>query len=112
MARTTGYTCVAAANLLLTEGFARKGVCPPEYIGDDPQNLAFLFSYLEERGVTYRKNIACGERGKADMSGGFIRNQYATTHVIIYCRISVIPDQSTADLKSGQNWRLPGPCPG
>ena len=54
MARTTGYTCTAAANLLLDGKFSRKGICPPEYVGKDEENFKFIMDYLKNRGVDYR----------------------------------------------------------
>lgn len=53
MARTTGYTCTAVANLVLEEKFTEKGVLPPEFVGTDPENFRFIINYLEERGVHY-----------------------------------------------------------
>ncbi len=53
MARTTGYTCTAAANLVLTGRFTRKGICPPEYLGEDEKHVDFIHQYLKERGVKY-----------------------------------------------------------
>lgn len=54
MARTTGYTCTAAANLVLDEKFSRKGICPPEYLGEDENNFQFVMDHLQSRGVIYR----------------------------------------------------------
>jgi saccharopine dehydrogenase-like NADP-dependent oxidoreductase len=54
MARTTGYTCTAAVNLLLDGKFSRKGICPPEYLGEEPGNFQFVINYLKDRGVQYR----------------------------------------------------------
>lgn len=53
MARTTGYTCTAAANLVLEKMFSRKGVCPPEYLGEDENNFRRIMNHLQARGVTY-----------------------------------------------------------
>jgi lysine 6-dehydrogenase len=53
MARTTGYTCTAAANLLLDGDFSTIGVNPPEYLGEAEGNLTYILKYLEERGVIY-----------------------------------------------------------
>ena len=53
MARTTGYTCTAAANLLLDSGFSEYGVHPPETLGAGADNLAYILKYLDERGVRY-----------------------------------------------------------
>ena len=54
MARTTGYTCTAVANLLIEGRFTHKGICPPEYVGAEEGALEFILGYLEERGVKYR----------------------------------------------------------
>lgn len=54
MARTTGYTCTAAANLVLTGKFSRKGICPPEYLGEAEENFRFILAYLQSRGVHYK----------------------------------------------------------
>ncbi len=53
MARTTGYTCTAVANLVLDGKFSRKGIFPPEYLGEDESNFLFIRNYLSERGVIY-----------------------------------------------------------
>jgi lysine 6-dehydrogenase len=53
MARTTGYTCTAAVNLILEGKFNRKGICPPEYFGEDKSCFDFIISYLKEREVIY-----------------------------------------------------------
>ncbi|HYI76305.1 MAG TPA: saccharopine dehydrogenase C-terminal domain-containing protein [Chryseolinea sp.] len=53
MARTTGYTCTAAVNLILEGKFARKGISPPEFLGEDESNFHFIMNYLKERGVVY-----------------------------------------------------------
>jgi len=53
MARTTGYTCTAVANLVLTGQFSRKGISPPEYLGEDSQNVDFVLQYLKERNIIY-----------------------------------------------------------
>ncbi len=54
MARTTGYTCTAAVNLLLDGKFIRKGINPPEYLGEAENDFLFILDYLKQRGVTYR----------------------------------------------------------
>lgn len=54
MARTTGYTCTAAVNLVLDGKFARKGICPPEFLGEEEGNFLFMLNYLKERGVIYQ----------------------------------------------------------
>ena len=54
MARTTGYTCTAAVNLVLAGKFSRKGICPPEYLGEDEENFRFVLAHLQSRGVQYK----------------------------------------------------------
>lgn len=54
MARTTGYTCTAAVHLVLDGKFTRKGICPPEYLGEDEGNFRFVWEYLKQRGVMYK----------------------------------------------------------
>jgi len=39
--------------LLLENRFTRKGVCPPEYLGEDQKNFRFIIDYLKERNVCY-----------------------------------------------------------
>ncbi len=55
MSRTTGYTCTAAANLILEGKFSDKGVFPPELVGGKGDCFEFVMKYLAERGVVYRK---------------------------------------------------------
>jgi saccharopine dehydrogenase-like NADP-dependent oxidoreductase len=53
MARTTGYTCTAAVHLVAHEAFNRKGICPPEYLGEEEEHFQFVLKYLQERNVHY-----------------------------------------------------------
>jgi lysine 6-dehydrogenase len=55
MARTTGYTCTAAANLIIKGIFSEKGVFPPELVGKYKECFDFIWNYLEARGVQWRK---------------------------------------------------------
>ena len=55
MARTTGYTCTAAVNLLAQNIFTEKGVFPPELIGKHKACFDFVLSYLKERRVNWVK---------------------------------------------------------
>jgi len=57
MARTTGYTCTAAVNLVLDAKFMRIGICPPEFLGEDENNFNFILEYLKARGVNYKTEI-------------------------------------------------------
>lgn len=54
MARTTGYTCNAAAHLVASGQFTRKGICPPEFLGEEEQNFHFILNYLRDRNVIYQ----------------------------------------------------------
>ena len=53
MARTTGFTCTAVANLVINGDYNRIGISPPEYLGE---HFEFVRNYLEERGVIYTVN--------------------------------------------------------
>lgn len=56
MARTTGYTATAAANLFLEGLFTEKGVFPPELVGRHKACFDFFLNYLEERDIHYVKS--------------------------------------------------------
>jgi saccharopine dehydrogenase-like NADP-dependent oxidoreductase len=56
MARTTGYTCTAAVNLISKELFNSKGVFPPELVGKHKNCFDFVMSYLKERNVNWKKS--------------------------------------------------------
>jgi lysine 6-dehydrogenase len=53
MARTTGYTCTAALNMLAKGLFDQHGVFPPELVGSDSECFQFIMNYLAERKVIY-----------------------------------------------------------
>ena len=53
MARTTGYTCTAVANLLSEGLYSKKGIIPPEYIGENEDNFNYILDYLKDRNVNY-----------------------------------------------------------
>jgi len=57
MARTTGYTCTASVNLLAKNLFTKKGVFPPELVGDNKACFDFVFNYLKERSVNWRRKM-------------------------------------------------------
>lgn len=56
MARTTGYTCTAAVELVLNKDVTRPGIYPPEFIGAREGCLDKVFKYLEERGVKWKSS--------------------------------------------------------
>ena len=55
MARTTGFTCAAAANLLLQGRYRETGVHPPEDVGRQDDCFNFIREYLGARHVYYRQ---------------------------------------------------------
>ena len=55
MARTTGYTCTAAVNLIAQDLFNEKGVFPPELVGKHKECFDFIIEYLKERKVNWVK---------------------------------------------------------
>ena len=55
MARTTGYTATAAANLFLDGLFCEKGIFPPELVGKHEECFHYFLNYLKERNVIYTK---------------------------------------------------------
>ena len=56
MARTTGYTATAAANLFLDGLFSEKGVFPPELVGRHKVCFEYLLAYLKERDIIYTRS--------------------------------------------------------
>lgn len=55
MARTTGYTCTSVANLLLEGKYDKKGIIPPEILGQDEMAYNYIVDYLAARNVIYTK---------------------------------------------------------
>ncbi len=58
MARTTGFTATANAELILTGHFGGKGVFPLELIGMDADCFHFVMNYLGERNIVFVKKEA------------------------------------------------------
>jgi len=58
MARTTGFTCCAAARNLLENGFERKGICPPEFLGEDENFYNYILSFLSKKGVNINHAVS------------------------------------------------------
>ncbi len=52
MARTTGYTCTIVARQVLSGLFSRKGICPPEYVGEEKGCYENLKTEYAKRGIT------------------------------------------------------------
>ena len=57
MARTTGYTCSAAVNLILKGMFTDKGIFPPELVGKNKDCFDFVMNYLKERKVNWKHSV-------------------------------------------------------
>ena len=56
MARTTGYTANAVANMFLEGLFTDTGVFPPELIGKHEQCYNYIINYLQERNIYYNRS--------------------------------------------------------
>jgi saccharopine dehydrogenase-like NADP-dependent oxidoreductase len=56
MARTTGYTATAAANLFLEGLFSEKGIFPPELVGKHEACFNYFMKYLSKRNIHYIKS--------------------------------------------------------
>jgi lysine 6-dehydrogenase len=54
MARTTGFPAAAAARLVLSGAFVRKGVAPPELLGAEEPVFKAVMSDMAARNVVYR----------------------------------------------------------
>ena len=61
MARTTGYACTAAAQLVLDGLFTEKGVFPGELVGKHQKCFESMLAYMEQRGIHYRKEERTGD---------------------------------------------------
>jgi lysine 6-dehydrogenase len=55
MARTTGFTATAAADMILNNVFNEKGMFPPEMVGKNEKCFNYILEYLKERNVNYVK---------------------------------------------------------
>lgn len=58
MARTTGYTATAIANMFLEGLFIQKGVFPPELIGKSELCFNYIMNYLRKRNIHYVKTCS------------------------------------------------------
>ncbi|WP_422448538.1 saccharopine dehydrogenase family protein [Thermoanaerobacterium sp. DL9XJH110] len=58
MARTTGFTCSIMARLVAKGQFTHKGVCPPEFVGQNHEVFKILLEELRKRGVIYKETIS------------------------------------------------------
>ncbi|MDQ1266592.1 MAG: hypothetical protein QG635_1744, partial [Bacteroidota bacterium] len=61
MARTTGYTCTAAVRLVAEGKYSRKGIIPPEYLGEEESTYNFIMNHLKERKIIIEEERVEGE---------------------------------------------------
>ena len=54
MARTTGFTASATAEMIMSGVFSEKGVFSPELIGKDPACFEFISNYLQARNIHFK----------------------------------------------------------
>ncbi len=54
MARTTGYSCTAAVNLVAKGLYNETGLNPAEFIGRDEKCFKAMLKYMKDRGVVYK----------------------------------------------------------
>jgi lysine 6-dehydrogenase len=57
MARTTGYTATTVLNLITNGLFNKKGICPPEFIGQKSECVGFVLNKLRGKGILYKLTI-------------------------------------------------------
>jgi saccharopine dehydrogenase-like NADP-dependent oxidoreductase len=57
IARTTGYTCTAIAQIILEGKFKEKGIIPPELLGKHSEVYHQVIEYLRKRNVIFKKTI-------------------------------------------------------
>lgn len=57
MARTTGFTAAATAEMILSGIFSEKGLFSPELAGKDPACFEFITNYLQARNIRYKVSI-------------------------------------------------------
>ena len=61
MARTTGYSATVALRMVAAGLYSRKGISVPEFIGKQPECVAYLLKGLNDRGIIYRETITTNE---------------------------------------------------
>jgi lysine 6-dehydrogenase len=58
MARTTGYTCAIVARQVTSGLFSRRGICPPEYLGQTPGCWDDLMAGYAARGIHIQHTVS------------------------------------------------------
>jgi len=54
MARTTGYSCTSAVELILNGDYTEKGLFPPEFLGAKNDCLKKMVAYQQDRNIIYK----------------------------------------------------------
>lgn len=57
MARTTGYTCAIIARQVARGLLVQKGICPPEYVGRQPECYQDLMAEYGKRNIHVRETV-------------------------------------------------------
>ncbi|MHA2084514.1 MAG: saccharopine dehydrogenase C-terminal domain-containing protein, partial [Candidatus Thorarchaeota archaeon] len=57
IARTTGYTCTAVAQIVLEGKFKEKGIIPPELLGKHSEVFHQVIESLRKRNVIFKETI-------------------------------------------------------
>ncbi|MHA1881773.1 MAG: saccharopine dehydrogenase C-terminal domain-containing protein [Candidatus Thorarchaeota archaeon] len=57
IARTTGFTCTAVAQIVLEGKFKEKGIIPPELLGKHSEVYHQVIEYLRKRNVIFQETI-------------------------------------------------------
>ncbi len=57
IARTTGYTCTAVAQVILEGKFKETGIIPPELLGKHSEVYHQVIEYLRKRNVIFKETI-------------------------------------------------------
>jgi lysine 6-dehydrogenase len=55
MSRTTGFACTGFVKLIDEKLFTKRGIFPPELVGNDAQCFEAVMQHLEARNVIYRR---------------------------------------------------------
>jgi len=53
MARTTGLACTGAVRLFLDGKYVRKGISPPEYLGEHQICYDYIMNFMKSRNINY-----------------------------------------------------------
>lgn len=57
MARATGFPCAVMARQIAEGKYDRKGICPPEFVGQNHGVFKTVMEELKKRGVVYNETI-------------------------------------------------------